>query len=445
MIPLVRMPFRQSSATAQDSMQMFQGIRIRLTLWYSGVLALALLVFGVTVYFGVRQALLGPLERKLHTDAQALVEAWQTYPSIPREIHLPGVHHDDYQFWYVNGRIFVPPRHGSLLTAAPNFTDVPIAPAALREGTITDTVSSPRGTLERYAVTVRDAHGSVLGVVVVGTEIGRELRALHILLLLLLALGALTLLGAAGGGLFLANRALAPARLAYARQRDFIADASHELRTPLSILRANAEVLLRGRDHLRPDDVALLEDVVSEAGHMSRLADNMLNLARLDAGQARLEQDVVDLGDLAREIAGRAESLAAEKGVTISVDCELHVLVIADRVLLQQAVLILLDNAIKYNRTPGRIAVGVSVVADQARLEVRDSGIGIAAEHLSRLGERFYRVDKARSRAMGGAGLGLPIARSIAARHHGSLDMTSELGKGTTAVLTLPLVRESGV
>lgn len=431
----------RDSAVARDSARMFQGIRLRLTLWYTGVLALALLLFGVALYLGVRQAAVGPIEDRIHTSADALAADWRSSPQFPCPAPELDFDHSVHHFCYIPGSktpVLVS-RHDLLFVEqATSFTDTSIIPDAIHEGTQTDTVPSPYGTLERYAVAVRDPQGRTLGVVVVGAEVGHELNALHVLLTLLIGLGLVTLVGAAGGGLFLASRALAPARLAYARQRDFIADASHELRTPLSILRADAEVLLRGKDHLPPDDVQLLEDMVSEAGHMARLADNMLDLARLDTGRMRLEQEVIDLGAMGAEMAHRVIPLAAERGVTVRQEIEPDVLIIGDRLLLQQAVLILVDNAIKYNRTGGDVVVRVFARGEQAFLEVRDSGIGIESEHLSRLGERFYRVDRARSRQMGGAGLGVPIAHSIAVRHGGSLEIRSEAGQGTSAVLLLP-------
>jgi signal transduction histidine kinase len=207
------------------------------------------------------------------------------------------------------------------------------------------------------------------------------------------------------------------------------------------MLRADAEVLLRGRGHLQADDVALLEDVVAEAAHMANLADTMLNLARLDAPGAQIEQDVVDLAGLATDVGRRVGPLAAERGVSVEVEAAPTVLVVGDRVMLEQAVLVLIDNAIKYNRPGGRVLVRVSAEGNRANLAVKDTGIGIASEHLPHLGERFYRVDKARSREAGGAGLGVSIAQSIASRHRGSLQYESEAGEGTTATLSLPLAR----
>ncbi len=246
------------------------------------------------------------------------------------------------------------------------------------------------------------------------------------------------MLGATLGGLWLAGRALTPARLAFNRQQSFIADAAHELRTPLTLMRTNAEVLLRGRAHMDDDEALMLEDIVTEAGHLSGLATNLLTLARLDAGAAQIERDVVDLSAMASRLAHRVHRLAQEKQISLHLQTREPVLVIGDALLLEQAALILIDNAIKYNRPGGTIILRTSQAQGQALLEVRDTGIGIAPEHLAHLGERFYRVDKARSREAGGAGLGLSIARNIAADHQGTITFASTPGQGTTALLALP-------
>ncbi len=279
----------------------------------------------------------------------------------------------------------------------------------------------------------------MLGVVQVGEPISERVNALHILLLLLLSVGALSLFGASAGGLLLADRALAPVRWAFKRQQDFIADASHELRTPLALLRADAEVLLRGRERLNltEEDATLLEDIIAESAHMGALATNMLTLARLDAGQLHLEHDVINLGDLADGVVQRSRALAEQADITLSVEHTNSSVVLGDKTMLEQVALILLDNAIKYNRAHGSITVRTFTQDGKAHLEISDTGIGIAPEHLPHLGERFYRVDTSRSRESGGSGLGLAIARGIATAHNGTLTLTSNPDQGTTATLAL--------
>jgi signal transduction histidine kinase len=340
-------------------------------------------------------------------------------------------------------------QNGNLLsdtTGLPTaFLSNNLAKTALQTGQPADDVVNAGGTYGqtyRYALVVPNSSGNGnVSVIVAGESIQSQENALSVLLKLLLAFGGVALLGAGLGGLFLSNRALAPARLAWTNQQRFIADAAHELRTPLTLLRADAEVLLRSHGQLEEEDAMLLEDIVAETNHMSKLASNLLTLARLDNSVSHREHEVVNLAEIARAGARRIQALADQAEITIQLTSNEAILVIGDPVLLEQAVLALLDNAIKYNRHGGQVTVRTAIQQGQALLEVCDTGIGIAAEDLSHLGERFYRVDKARSRQAGGTGLGLSIARGIAAAHGGSLTLTSIPDQGTTATLLLPLAQ----
>jgi signal transduction histidine kinase len=334
-------------------------------------------------------------------------------------------------------------QNGSLLTYGntaelpPAFLTNTLVQSAFQSGSASGIVDGGGsvGAIYLYAQAIPNH----LGVVVIGAYIQQQENELSLLLELLLTVGSVALLGAGVGGLFLANRALVPARLAWANQQRFIADAAHELRTPLTLLRADAEVLLRGRKRLVAEDAELLEDIVTEANHMSTIASNLLTLARLDNGTLHREHEVVSLAELAQVVVRRVQALAEQRGITVEVETTHDPYVIGDPLLLEQALMALLDNAIKYNRRGGRVSVRTAAREEQALLEVRDSGVGIAAEHLPHLGERFYRVDKARSREAGGTGLGLSIARGIAAAHAGRLSFFSVLEQGTTVTLILPL------
>jgi len=426
---------------------MFGRIRRRLAWWYSLVLFAVLLLCGIVLYFSIHQVVLGPIQNNLSHTAAQIGADWQNNPDAGC---LFGLGHRGLGFYYYacydnNGASL-----GSFntnLTAIPDSVSQSFATRVIQSSPtglddIID-VGGDTGPVELYGLAVPDlATGKIIGVIEVGYPVKQELDVLHSFLILLLTLGALALLAATVGGLFLARRALAPARLAFARQQSFIADASHELRTPLTLLRADAEVLLRGADRLTPDDRFLLDDIVAETAHMTALAGTMLTLARLDAGRLHLERDVVDLAAVAVRTGRRADALAREKGVAIQVEGVEPLLVIGDRMLLEQVALILVDNAIKYNHPDGQVILRTSSDGTKAVLEVCDTGIGIAQEHLPHLGERFYRVDKARSREGGGAGLGLSIARSVASAHGGTLSLSSTPGAGTTARLSVPAAVE---
>src|SRR6185312_15788816 len=256
--------------------------------------------------------------------------------------------------------------------------------------------------------------------------------------------GAFTVIISALGGFLLSARSLAPARLAYARQQRFIGDVSHELRTPLTLLRADAEILLRGRDKLPPDDAELLDDIVDETARLATLATSLLTLARLDSAGRLLERETVDLAEVATSVARRTAAFAAERQVIVRATTQPGLLVGGVRDLVDQAALILVDNAIKYNRPGGEVEVRAERRGERVALIVQDTGPGVAPEHLARLGERFYRPDKARSRQTGndgGAGLGISIARGVAALHEGTLTFSSASGEGLTATLDLPAAR----
>lgn len=426
-----------SPRSVEPSIALFRRIRWRLTIWYSAILAATLLVLGIALYSEVRSNLLGPVDSSLKSAAQSRVADWLIFPDgacrdrLGSDVLLTAC-------FDVNGNVI---GLNGIASQVPNFTDDSLVASALRHGSATDTVTVQHfGSVERYSLRVSDPQtGAPVGVVEVGALVSDRLNALQTLLTYLLQFGLIGLACAAAGGLFLAGRSLLPARLAYTRQRDFISDASHELRTPLTLLRADADVLLRDRRNLQPDQVAILEDIVLEAAHMGALANNMLDLARLDAGQEHIEKDVVDLSELAQQIARRASHRASEAEIGLRIEARESVLVVGDQTLIERVALILLDNAIKYNRPRGDVLLRVRTDGASAIFEVEDNGIGIAAEHLQHLGERFFRVDKARSRASGGAGLGVAIAQSIALRLGGSLRLTSERGKGTVAALYLPV------
>jgi signal transduction histidine kinase len=414
---------------------MFAGIQRRLLLWYAGVLAAILVLAGIFLYAAMQQVLLGQVDGFLERSVQGIVS------QHPDTCDLPDFGRDAIQY----AACFYP--SGAVLAASPYAVDTPpfldaaLARRAMTNGSASDTIDggSGIGAIRRYALAVHDPiDGHVLGVVQAGAPIRDRTQALGTLLMLLLEVGALTLLGATLGGLFLSRRALAPAHLAVARQQQFIGDASHELRTPLTLLRADAEVLLRGREQLSADDAALLEDIVVETEHLSAIATSLLTLARLDAGAYRLERDVVSLADVAANVLHRAQALAGERQIALQQASIGPSLVLGDRRLLEQLALILLDNAIKYNRPGGQVTLRTYSSGRETYLEVHDTGEGVLPEHLARLGERFYRVDKARSRGAGGAGLGLSIARGIASAHDGALQITSVASQGTIVVVRLP-------
>ena len=439
---------KEHTSQEAGSASLFQGLRVRLTLWYCGVLGATLVLFGATLYLGTQNALLTPIASDTLLHARVHVDIWlsgsreHACPLLDEQMPLgQGFQMPEEVVCFDQNGNLLPGQNVRGLPSA--FLTTSLVKTAIQTGRSATGIvptGGKTGAVYCYAVVVSSTKGnSGTGVLLVGESVQAQETALSELLELLLILGAIALLGAGLGGLFLANRALAPARLAWANQQRFIADAAHELRTPLTLLRADAEVLLRGRQRLAEDDALLLEDIVTEASHMSHLATNLLTLARLDAHSMHLEHEVVDLAEMARAQVRRVQALAEQKEVSVQAKVDETVLVIGDPILLEQAILALLDNAIKYNWQGGQVAVRIEAKDHQALLEISDTGIGIPPEHLPYLGERFYRVDKARSRQAGGTGLGLSIVRGIVVAHGGHLALDSVLDQGTTVTLTLPL------
>lgn len=449
----------RSLLSRESGAVLFRGLRINLTLWYCGVMAAALILFSIALYFSTQQFLIGPIKDNTAMHAQEhLKQLLQGSPNACPPAGFPGEFGsppDQDQGFNMPEIIACFDQNGNLLSGAtelPNaFLSNNLAKEALQTGQpVSDTVDAggSTGQIYRYAVVAPNVvvlpngagNGSVR-VIVAGEIIQPQEDALSVLLKLLLAFGGISLLGAGLGGLFLSNRALAPARLAWTNQQRFIGDAAHELRTPLTLLRADAEVLLRTHGQLDEEDSMLLEDIVAETSHMSNLATNLLTLARLDHNSSHREHEVVKLSDIAHAGTRRIQALADQFEISIHEEFDDTAVVIGDPTQLEQAVLALLDNAIKYNRQSGQIIVRTAIKQEQALLEVSDTGIGIAAEHLPHLGERFYRVDKARSRQVGGTGLGLSIARGIATAHDGTLTVTSIPDQGTIVTILLPLAQ----
>ena len=219
-------------------------------------------------------------------------------------------------------------------------------------------------------------------------------------------------------------------------RREFTANVSHELKTPLTSISGIAEIIKGGL--VKPQDIpGFADDIYGEAQRMIRLVEDILRLSQLDEGGSSLQTEEVDLYHLAQEVAGRLTPAAVKGQVTLEVTGG-PVRISGVRQLLDEMISNLCDNAIKYNRPGGRVTISVSRSDRGAELSVSDTGIGIPPEDQSRVFERFYRVDKSHSKAIGGTGLGLSIVKHGAAFHGADLSLESQPGRGTTIRLTFP-------
>jgi signal transduction histidine kinase len=279
----------------------------------------------------------------------------------------------------------------------------------------------------------------IVGAVQVAKPLAAERRELSQTIAILVLTGVAGLLVALVGSFFLAGRAMKPIGDAFDRQRRFIADASHELRTPVAILRGRAELLQREHPSLPEAVQAELDLLQGDAEELAQLLAELLDLARLDAGEARPPLEPVALADATEELVAQLAPLAAERGIALSVRAS-PVWAETNLARLRQVLRAFVDNALRHTPEGGHVVIDVAREGGRARVRVTDDGEGIAPEHLPRIFDRFYRADEARGR--GGAGLGLSIAAELVKQLRGELRVESQHGTGTSVTLFLPLAAE---
>jgi two-component system OmpR family sensor kinase len=376
---------------------------------------------------------------------------------------------------------------GQITIQSPNIKsrEIPLSRIALQaalEGrtTFESTRSSGEPPIRLISVPVRHG-GSLVNIVRVGTSLQSLEETLHRLLTILLITVPLALLASLGGGWFLAGRALRPVeaitqaaeriaggdltqrlcvsgdqdeigRLAatfnamigrleasFRQIRQFTSDASHELRTPLTVLKGETELALR-RPRSADDYRTVLESSLEEIDRMGRIVDELLFLSRADLGEIKMESRPVRLDQLFDDLKRQADVLGHEQAVQIVSGSIEPVTVAGDDMRLRELILNLLDNAIKYSPPGGRVDMSVVAQDGTARLSVSDQGIGMSPEEQGHIFDRFYRTDAARAHTKKGTGLGLAICQWIVDAHHGTIDVQSEPGKGSTFTVILPLM-----
>jgi two-component system sensor histidine kinase SenX3 len=302
-------------------------------------------------------------------------------------------------------RRFANPAAGRLLGARPSNVQA-ILPLRLRE-----------------AVRAAASDG---GTTTVDGEVGTPTRALR---------GAATPVGGDGSVLLIVSDVTETLRIERMR-RDFVTNASHELKTPAAAIQATAETIRTAA----ADDVEAVpgfaEQLEREAARLSRIVSDLLDLSRLEAGTT--DDDDVSLDGVLRDEADRCNAEAGETGVAIEIRTVRVPPVSGSRRDLSLLIRNLLDNAVRYTASGGRVAASLRVDGDDVVLTVADDGVGIPSRDLERIFERFYRVDRARSRGTGGTGLGLAIVKHVVENHGGTVSVDSELGRGTTFEVRLP-------
>jgi len=223
-------------------------------------------------------------------------------------------------------------------------------------------------------------------------------------------------------------------------RREFVANVSHEIKTPVTAIRALVETLAEDSEMAPETRARFLAKLSGQAARLSALVGDLLTLSRLESEKERYARERLDLRAVVREVAERLEVAGTAKGLALSLELSPEPIEVdADREALTQAVSNLVDNAIKYTEAGGKVSVCLERRQDEAVLEVTDTGVGIAAPHLDRIFERFYTVDRSRSRERGGTGLGLAIVKHVALAHGGSVGVESTPGVGSTFKMVLPL------
>ncbi len=223
----------------------------------------------------------------------------------------------------------------------------------------------------------------------------------------------------------------------FAQVRQFSGDASHELRTPLTVLKGQSELVL-SKPRSKAEYQEVLSSNLEEINYMSRILEDLLILSKGDEGEVALEKEPVELGSIVEEVGRQGEIFADDKDVKIILAYLEPVTILGDAHRLKQMVWILLHNAVKFTPSGGEIKITLQDLDDTVYFTIRDTGIGIPEQDLPKIFDRFYRVDKARSRMEGGSGLGLSICKYIVDRHHGTIDVESKLGEGTKFKIRFP-------
>ena len=426
------------ATSSRLGIQRLARLRVRLTIWYVATFGLIIFLLGAGLFAVISYQLSKQLDDSLKSATLELVRAARI-----RELERGGgrAHVSE-----VVDELNVPDRILYLLDVQGN----PIKPAKVDDwirhaakdagsvGQITRQSDTPEDrTLRLHALRFKLASGHPLVAVAVADQVELEDKYADLITaFVVIAFAALFLVAA--GGFFLVRKSTAPIERSIEFMRRFMADAAHELRTPITILRTRAEVALQ-----QPRDaanyVSALRGVEAEARRLGGIVDSLLVLARADAGEQQIDRARIFLDDIAVDAADAAQIVARQKNVEVTVDEFEEAPVEGDPTLIRQLIMIVLDNAVKFTDAGGQVHVRVSMHEGSPTFGVEDTGIGIKQEELSRVFQRFFRGETARSRT-DGAGLGLSIASWIAREHGAEISLSSEPGKGTKVIVTFPRV-----
>jgi two-component system, OmpR family, heavy metal sensor histidine kinase CusS len=457
-------------------------IGLRLTLWYLAIFAIAQGIFGAGMWFILRNHMYDLVDDNLEAQVADLKHFLQAQNRDHSLANLKREVSDEYELERPGSYVQIYLGNGEWMYRSAFLREHPLASP--------EPNSTKRASLEnrrfgkktlRFITQKIEVNGAVY-VAQSGAVVDDVIETLDLFRMYLLMFAPLVLVVAAGGGYWLSQRALAPvdaivqtardikgtnlhSRLAklntgdelqrlsdtlnemlerieqaFQRVSQFTADASHELRTPVALVRTEAELALRksrGESEYRD----ALRHILLEAERTTALIEELLSLARADSGRETLNMRPVDLHVTLRTLVADWQQVATIRNLQFQEKIAgPEAFVLGDEAALRRLVNIILDNAFKYTLAPGTVELSLTQHENQAIINIRDSGIGIAREETGKIFERFYRVDKARSRDQGGAGLGLAIAQWIVQQHRGAIEVESTLGQGSVFRVKLPLV-----
>lgn len=282
----------------------------------------------------------------------------------------------------------------------------------------------------------------LVGKLYIGKDVSFAYQLFRWLLIILVIIGVVFVGVAIFISTAMSKKAMIPISGAFTRQREFVADASHELRTPLSVLLSSVDAMEMTIDTKKEEFAAkLLSNMRQEVKRMTSLVSDLLTLARSDSNIIERGTEAFDFLPHAEKAIESVRPLADTKQITLHLEAPNSLMAKGDPQRLSQLLYILLDNAIKYTRNNGEVWLMLSMIGHELCIIVKDTGIGIKKEDYNRIFERFYRVDKSRSRQAGGHGLGLSIAKWIVETHAGTINISSEIGQGTEFTIRIPLNR----
>lgn len=430
-------------------MELFHSSRLRLTLAYSLMMSIFLGVLIFVVHKTMDWSMFSEQAREISDAADNIAETQLYY------MQHPNVSVDENRFYKnSNDRLFfyVFTQDGQLLNfvrasfrVEPFVLDA-MTPEKIENGEIkVFDYPNETGRTTNIMMTAKEIHiGEINQIIYIGKDVTALYSGLQKATYALIFLGLLALVIATVIGHFMAGRAIIPMKEAYDKQKQFAADASHELRTPLAVVMASADLLLADPSIQNPFLKEILGDLKDEVKKMSKLVSDLLMVARSDNNALKVKMQKIDLGKLLEQNIRMMTPLAEKKEISLVGENFRKMILTGDEQKIKQLILILVDNAIKYTPNGGKVIVRhEKSESNRAIFSVQDSGIGIAPEDQEKIFERFYRVDKVRSREMGGNGLGLAIAMEILKLHDGKIFVDSEVGHGTKFTVELKIKKDT--